>query len=123
MLMRLKKKYQVPLLETVQQSLQALENIQADDEDTNIDSAIHRVFLTIWTTFWAPSEDNVMPCVTQRCLAVCSLHADGSCGSPKGISPEISRLEYVMHLTFLHQIHTLAATKYGGNIDQARLDM
>lgn len=123
MLMRPKKKYQIPLPETVHQLLQKLQSIQADDEDTNIDSIIHRLFLTIWTTSWIPTEDNTMPCITQRCLALRSLHTDGSFGSPKGISPEISRLEYVMRLTFLRQIHILATTKYGGNIDMARMEM
>lgn len=126
MLMRPKKKYQVPLLEMVDQSLQDLERIQASDENVDIESAmlaIHRVFLSIWTTSWKPTKNNTMPCVSQRCIALRSVHADGSLGSPKGISPEISRMEYVMRLTFLHQIHALAMTKYDGNQDLARIEM
>jgi hypothetical protein len=124
MLTRSKKKYQVPLLETVQQSLQNLEATLAnDDDDNSVMLSIHMVFLTIWTTSWTPAKDNTIPCITQRCLALRSVHADGSIGSPKGISPEISRFEYVMRLTFLRQIHTLAMTKHEGNFDLARMEM
>lgn len=126
MLTRSKKTYQVPLSDEVQQSLDTLRNVLADDNDINIDLAIltiHEVFLAIWASSWAPSRNNTMPCITQRCLALRSLQADGSFGSPKGISPDISRLEFAMRLTFLHQIHTLATTKYGGNFDLARIEM
>src|SRR5882762_4951434 len=126
MLMRPKKKYQVPLVETVKQSLQDLSIILADDEDIDVDSAmlaIHTLFLTIWTTSWMPQKDNTIPCVTQRCLALRSLNADRSFDHPKTTSPEISRLQYPICLTLLHQIHTLATTKYKGNFDLARMEM
>lgn len=123
MLMRPKKKYQVPLLDAVQQSLQALETTKTYDDDSKVDSAIHGVFLSIWMTSWSPMEDNTMPCVTQRCLALRSVHSSGSLGNADRISPEISRLEYVMRLTFLRQIHTLATTKYDGNFDLARSEI
>jgi len=126
MLMRPKKKYQVPLVETVKQSLQDLSIILADDEDIDVDSAmlaIHTLFLTIWTTSWMPQKDNTIPCVTQRCLALRSLRADRSFNHPNTISPEISRLEYPIRLTFLRQIHILATTKYKGNFDLARIEM
>lgn len=126
MLIRPKKKYQLSLLKTVEQSICHLETILAGNEEIDGNLAIlavHTVFLTVWTTTWKPTSDNKIPCVTQRCLALRSLHADGSFGNPKGISPEISRLEYAMRLTFLHQIHTLARTKYDGNFDLARTEM
>jgi hypothetical protein len=53
MLMRSKKNYQMPLVETVKQSLQDLSIILADDDNIDVDSAmlaIHTLFLMIWTT-------------------------------------------------------------------------
>jgi hypothetical protein len=123
MLIRPKKTYQVPLLESVKQSLKNLATTLASDDNDSAMSAIHAVFLTIWTTSWMPTKDNAMPCVTQRCLALRHVHADGSIGSPKGTSPEISRFEYAIRLTFLRQIHTLATSKYEGNFDLARMEM
>ena len=120
MLVRQPKNYQVPLLQPVKEALKDMLSALAHDVDAKAMLAIHHLFLTIWASNWEPSRDNTMPCITQRCLALLSMQADGSICHPKGSTSHMSRFEHVMRLTFLKEIHLLATEKYHGNFDLAR---
>ena len=123
MLVRPQKSYQVPLLKPVEQALTDMLSALAHDVDAKAILAIHHVFLTIWTSNWEPSRENTMPCITQRCLALLGMQADGSICDPNGSTSHMSRFEHVMRLTFLKEIHLLATNKYDGNFDLDREDL
>ena len=118
MLIKDGKEYHIPLLEPVQQSLVNLTTSLEWDTDDEVMEAIHNVLLGIWTTVWMPSKTNTLPCPTERCLALRSLHQDGSLGPPNRVTPEISRFEHTMRLTYLYEMHRMAAK--GKTMDEAR---
>lgn len=123
MLIRPKKKYDIPLVEPVREALENLSISLTKEADQDVISAIHEVFLKTWTTIWSPSGSNQLPCPTERCLALRSVQHDGSLRPPKGVSPDISKFEYQMRLTFLYEMHHQASTLYEGNMDPARKAM
>jgi hypothetical protein len=117
-------KYKVPLTVRVSEALGGLSrSLDDSDSDDQVILTIHTVFLSVWTTVWMPTEDNPIPCPTERCLAPRSVHKDGSISHPKLVTPEIARFERTMRLTFLRQIHSLAKSDYGGDMDLARQSM
>lgn len=116
--------YTVPLTVSVSEALGGLSrSLEDGDGDDQVMLAIHAVFLSIWTTVWTPTENNPIPCPTERCLALRSLNRGGSLAHPRLVTPEISRFEYTMRLTMLRQIHSLAKSDYGGDLDLARQSM
>jgi hypothetical protein len=124
LLIRPQTEYTVPLTESVSEALGGLSRLLGNgDSDDKIMLAIHTVFLSVWTTVWKPTVENPIPCPTERCLALRSVNRDGSLAPPKKTTPEISRFEYVMRLTFLSQMHSLAKSDYGGDLDLARQAM
>lgn len=120
MLFRQKNEYQVPLVQSISEALETLVDLLEDDPDDLVISAIHDLLYAAWATVWTPNETNHIPCITQRCLALLSIHQDGSLAHPKHVTPDMSRFEHMMRLTFLYQMHQLARTLYNDDLDSAR---
>jgi hypothetical protein len=114
----------LPLTAAVSEALGGLSRSLDDgDGDDQVMLALHAVFLSVWATVWKPTVNNPMPCPTERCLALRSVYRDGSIAHPRLVTPEIARFEYTMRLTYLRQIHSLAESDYGGDLDLARQEM
>ncbi|KAG2134990.1 hypothetical protein BD769DRAFT_1352930 [Suillus cothurnatus] len=71
---------------------------------------IHQIFMYLWQTKWERTETNPIPDPTERCLALLTLHQDGSFKEPKDVTGIIAKDEYCMRLAFLTEIkHRVAS--------------
>jgi len=110
MLMRPKKKYDIPLTADLQEALQLFEEFLQGGERDLAKDQLHNVFMALWKEKWKPTKDNAIPCPTIRALALMTLHSDGHFAEPKYVTSLISKWERAIRLAFVKEIKALSET-------------
>lgn len=86
--------------------------------------AVHELLIKLWHREWqSPSSEFDIPDPTIRTLALRSLKEDGSFKDPSAVTPDIAKFEYLMRLSAVQEIRTLARVKYNGNQHKAANDV
>lgn len=95
--------YFIPLPESLEEAIDNLQRLLKDDEDT-IES-IHDVLKAIWMVKWKKTQNNLIPCPTERLVALQTLEADGSHKEPVYVTNPLAKLEYCIRLTCLKEVN------------------
>ena len=76
--------------------------------------------MSLWTQKWSKTEDNLIPCPTERTLALLTLDKNGGHQEPHNITGYIAKLEYCIQLrrpkVNLGQTTTLGDSERKGRI-------
>lgn len=115
MLLRPKKRYQIPLPKEVQKALEDLQQVLSKEVDEEHLETLHRVFKQLYLRKWTPSQGNPIPCPTIRALALLTLNKNGSFAEPKNVTGYIAKLERAIRLTSLWELKAQSELTYHGD--------
>lgn len=101
--------YSIPLPRDLIQDIFNLKEA-LEEYDENIQDCIHAVLKKVWMTKWMRTEENTIPCPTERLLALLTLGTDGKHKEPHQITGYLAKLEYCIRLCCLWELKVISAT-------------
>jgi hypothetical protein len=110
MLMRMEENqgYFIPLSESLKEAINNLQMLLKDEEDT-IES-IHDILKAIWMVKWIKTQDNHIPCPTERLVALQTLEANGGHKEASYVTNPLAKLEYCIRLACLKEVNALSTS-------------
>lgn len=93
----------------VAQPLQSLQDALLGEDDVE-EELVHEVCLAMWTTEWDEDSSVAVPDPTLRFIALSSLKPQGHFNKPTQITPLIAKMEYMIRLSVVYEIHRLRLT-------------
>ena len=109
------EEYNLPLPQSVNTHVAKLRTALV--EKNNVCEAIHGVLCGVWMMKWInmKTDLNLIPCPTERLLALSTLKEDGGHKEPVDVTTELAKLEYCIRLTCLQEIKRRSLLEFGGD--------
>ncbi|KAI6015970.1 hypothetical protein EDC04DRAFT_2608612 [Pisolithus marmoratus] len=110
-------RYSLPLPDTLSAKITALRQALADGVDAS--DRIHEVLTALWMSKWVKTRNNLIPCPTERVLALLTLDRDGKHKEPVVVTGILAQLEYCVCLVCLKELKQLSVASFGENDEMA----
>ena len=109
--------YKMPLPPHTQAAMQHLKTSLVSGDD--VSAHVHEALTNLWIQKWSKTEDNPIPCPTERTLALLTLDKDGGHQEPHNVTGYIAKLEYCIRLTCLKELKKRSEEEYNGDDEHA----
>jgi len=109
-LLRPSESHKMKLSDTLIADLQVLRNLLISKDLSGSTKAIHKVCLVIWGTEWDEDFAQTMADPTGRYLAFSQLKQQGGFKDVGHITPDFSKFEYLIRLTYVFEIWRIRST-------------